>query len=279
MFRYRILFIIVTILFGLDASAQTVTLDFGGDGDGEFSSRFLSLIAAVTVLGLAPSLLVAVTSFTRIIVVLSILRTAMGLQQSPPNPVLIGLALFLTFFIMRVPFEQAYNEGLKPYSENQITMEEAYEKTSKPIQGFMLEHTRDRDLELFMSISADTDPNNPRNITIKDEEQEVGELDIDAINAEIDTPLEVIEEKKTEPGFAEITPAFMISELRRAFEIGFLLYLPFLIIDMVISATLMAMGMMMLPPVLISLPFKLIFFVLVDGWHMLAGSLLRSYGV
>ena len=254
--------------FAPEAFAQSVTLDMGGDGDGEFASRFLSIIAAVTVLGLAPSLLVAVTSFTRIIVVLSILRTAMGLQQSPPNPVLIGLALFLTFFIMREPFHDAYTKGIKPYADNRIEMEDAVERSSEPIKQFMLSNTRDKDLELFKEMDKATDP------ALRDGEPE---------DLPPDIPEEALpgggEEMKEDVSFITATPAFMISELRRAFEIGFLLYLPFLIIDMVVSATLMSMGMMMLPPVLISLPFKLIFFVLVDGWHMLAGSLIRSYGI
>lgn len=230
------------LFFVPDVNAQTMSLDLG-EGGGAATSRILQLIALVTILSLAPSILVMVTSFTRIIVVLSFLRSAMGLQQTPPNTVLISLALFLTAFIMTPTFETAYNDGIKPLIENKITEVEALKRSTKPFHTFMLHHVREKDLELFLSIAKKDD--------VKKAE---------------DTPLQVL------------TPAFMISELRRAFEIGFLIFIPFLIIDMLIASTLMAMGMMMLPPVVISLPFKLIFFVLVDGWYTISGSLVKSFG-
>ena len=204
----------------------------------------MQVIALITVLSLAPSILVMVTSFVRIMVVLAFLRTAMGTQQTPPNQVLISLALFLTFFIMMPTFERAYDTGIKPMIEDEITEIEAFERVSVPFRDFMLQHVREQDLNLFVDI-ARVDPNTVR-----------------AANM----PMRIL------------IPAFMISELRRAFEIGFLIFLPFLIIDMVVASVLMAMGMMMLPPIIIALPFKIIFFVLVDGWFMIVGSLVRSFG-
>jgi flagellar biosynthetic protein FliP len=229
-------------LFVLPASAQSFTLDLG-DG-ATTSGRIIQLMALITVLSLAPSILVMVTSFTRIVVVLSFLRNAMGLQQTPPNAVLISLALFLTAFIMAPVAETAYRDGILPLMENKVTEAEAFERTMKPLHAFMLDHTRDQDLKLFIDLAK-----------------------LPAIEAREQTPLRAL------------VPAFMISELRRAFEIGFLLFVPFLIIDMVVASILMSMGMMMLPPVVISLPFKLIFFVLVDGWYLVAGSLVQSFGV
>jgi len=195
------------------------------------------------VLSLAPGILMMVTSFTRIIVVFSLLRSALGTQQTPPNIVAISLALFMTAFIMADTFETAWRNGINPLIEEEIDEQEAFTETVAPFRAFMLAQVRDKDLQLFEDIA------------------QVGPAET-GLNA----PLQVL------------VPAFMISELRRAFEIGFLLYLPFVIIDMVIASVLMSMGMMMVPPVTISLPFKLIFFVLVDGWYMVAGSLVRSFG-
>lgn len=223
------------------AYAQSVNFNLG---DGPTSTaKIVQLVLLVTVLGLAPSILVMATSFTRIIVVLSFLRSAMGVQQTPPNIVLISLALFLTLFIMQPVFQEAWDNGIKPLTDNQITEEAAFDKTVAPFHAFMLSHTREKDLKLFIDLGK-----------------------IDKIAEPKDTPLRVL------------VPAFMITELRRAFEIGFLLFLPFLIIDMVVASILMSMGMMMLPPPTISLPFKIIFFVLVDGWYLVAGSLIQSYG-
>ncbi len=226
------------------AAAQALTIDFDlGDG-GSAATRLIQIILLLTVLSLAPSILIMVTSFARIVIVLSFLRTALGTQQSPPNAVLISLALFLTAFIMAPVFEKAYEDGILPYIEEDISEEQAMELTAEPFRTFMLRHVREKDLALFMNMAPDTQ-----------------------VESAEETPYQIL------------IPAFMISELRRAFEIGFLLFVPFLIIDMLVASVLMAMGMMMLPPVLISLPFKLIFFVLVDGWYMVAGSLVRSFGV
>jgi flagellar biosynthetic protein FliP len=229
-------------LSALPAAAQSFTLDLG-DG-ATTTSRIIQLMALITVLSLAPSILVMVTSFTRIVVVLSFLRNAIGLQQTPPNAVLISLALFLTAFIMAPTAETAYREGIAPLMENKLSETEALERTMKPLHAFMLNHTRDQDLKLFIDLAK----------------------------------LPEVETREQAP-LRALIPAFMISELRRAFEIGFLLFVPFLIIDMVVASILMSMGMMMLPPVVISLPFKLIFFVLVDGWYLVAGSLVQSFGV
>jgi len=187
-------------------------------------------------------MLVMITSFTRLIIVFSLLRTAMGAQQTPPSMVLISLALFLTFFIMQPTLEQSYNEGIAPLIAEEITEAEAFERSVAPMHKFMMRHVRPQDLQLFMDIGQ-----------------------IEAVDTVEDTPLRAL------------IPAFMISELKRAFEIGFLLFMPFLIIDMVVASVLMSMGMMMLPPVMISLPFKLIFFVLVDGWYLVVGSLVKSF--
>lgn len=224
--------------------AQAITLDLGQDAtSGTVTGRIIQLLVIITVLSLAPSILIMMTSFTRIIVVLSLLRTAIGIQQTPPNTVLVALALFLTMFIMTPTLTDAYNNGLVPLINEEINEEEALMATAAPFRDFMAAHVRESDLELFMEVS--------------------------------NTEAESIEEVP----FHVITPAFMISELRRAFEIGFMLFLPFLIIDMVTAFILMSMGMMMLPPIIISLPFKIIFFVLVDGWYLVAGSLLQSFNV
>jgi flagellar biosynthetic protein FliP len=221
--------------------AQDISINFGPGGG--LTERVLQLVALMTVLSLAPSILVMVTSFTRIVVVLSLLRTALGTATAPPNTVIISLALFLTAFVMGPAFERAYDLGVKPLVNNEITAEQAFERASDPFRAFMLKNVREKDLKLFVDMSREAAP---------------ARLE--------DLPLRVV------------VPAFMISELKRAFEIGFLLFLPFLVIDLVVASVLMSMGMMMLPPVVVSLPFKLIFFVLVDGWSLVAGSLVQSYG-
>ena len=226
-----------------EALAQALTFDLGAETAGTATGRIIQLIALITILSLAPSILVMMTSFTRIVVVLSFLRTAMGLQQTPPNSVVVSLALFLTAFVMMPTLEQVYDQALEPLIAEDINEFEAFDLAQAPVRDFMLRHVRENDLQLFMDL----------------------------------TETEQVESPEATPMRALI-PAFMISELRRAFEIGFLLFLPFLIIDMVVASILMSMGMMMLPPVMISLPFKLIFFVLVDGWYMVAGSLVQSYG-
>ncbi len=228
------------VLIPAFAYAQNVTIDFGDETT--LTERAIQLIGLVTILAIAPSILVMVTSFTRIVVVLSLLRTAIGLQSAPPNSVMISLALFLTAFIMAPTLQLSYDNGVAPLVAGQIEFEEAFDEAAKPIHSFMLNNVREKDVELFMDLSQEPIPEEPEAL-----------------------PLQVL------------IPAFMISELRRAFEIGFLLFLPFIIIDMVVASVLMSMGMMMLPPIVISLPFKLIFFVLVDGWALVAGSLVRSF--
>jgi flagellar biosynthetic protein FliP len=231
----------VLLLLAPDALAQTVTLDLGDSGSS--TGHLVQLLLMLTVLSLAPAILITVTSFTRIIVVLSFLRSALGTQQTPPNIVLVSLALFLTGFVMAPSLQSSYDNGIAPLIENKIDDTTAFERTVAPLHDFMMGHVRSQDLELFTGM-AKIEP---------------------SANAK-DTPLRTL------------VPAFMVSELRRAFEIGFLLFLPFLVIDIVVASILMSMGMMMLPPVTISLPFKLIFFVLVDGWYLVAGSLVQSFG-
>ncbi|MEC8774944.1 MAG: flagellar type III secretion system pore protein FliP [Pseudomonadota bacterium] len=221
--------------------AQSFNLDFGEGGSS--TASIVQLVVLLTVISLAPSILVMVTSFARIVIVLSLLRTALGTQGAPPNSVMVSLALFMTFFIMQPTLETAYDQGVAPLIEEQITEEQAFDRTMAPVKGFMLRHVREKDIDLFRQMAN------------------VGNIENQA-----DTPLRVL------------VPAFMISELKRAFEIGFLIFIPFLIIDMVVASVLMSMGMMMLPPVMISLPFKLIFFVLVDGWYLVVGSLVQSFG-
>ncbi len=231
---------VAILLLPSGVMAQDISIDFGDDGT--LTERAVQLIGLITVLALAPSILVMVTSFTRIIIILSLLRTAIGLQTAPPNSVMISLALFLTAFVMGPTLQQSYDEGLAPLLEGRMEYQEAFDKGAAPFHKFMRVNVRDKDIQLFMDMSGEDVPE-----TIEDLSLTV------------------------------LIPAFMISELRRAFEIGFLLFLPFIIIDMVVASVLMAMGMMMLPPVVISLPFKLIFFVLVDGWHLVAGSIVRSF--
>ena len=231
----------VALLWAGPAAAQSISVDLGAR-DGQFTARTIQLVALVTVLSLAPSILMVATSFTRIVVVLSLLRTAIGAAQTPPNTVLVGLALFLTAFVMAPTFEAAYEKGVAPLVAGEIDEAEAFTRTVAPFREFMLANTREKDLVAFFDMAKTKPP---------------------AEKAE--TPLQVL------------VPAFMVSELRRAFEIGFLLFIPFLVIDLVVSSILMGMGMMMLPPITISLPFKLIFFVLVDGWSLVAGSLVQSF--
>ena len=233
----------LALFFSFPAAAQNLSLNLSGGEGGGSATQIIQMIALVTVISLAPSILIMVTAFVRIIVSLSLLRTALGLQQTPPNTVLISLAMFLTFFVMAPTFQKAYDEGISPYMNEQINEKEAFDKSVKPFHAFMAHYTREKDLKLFSDMA-----------------KLPAETKIETV------PLHVI------------IPAFMISELRRAFEIGFMLFLPFLIIDMVVASVLMAMGMMMLPPSVISLPFKIIFFVLVDGWYLISGSLVQSYG-
>ncbi len=211
-------------------------------GGGLFSDKLMQIVALITILSIAPAILIMMTSFVRIVVVLSLLRTAIGIQQSPPNSVIVSLALFLTLFVMTPTLKDAYAAGIEPLTRNQITTEEALTRASVPVKKFMLAHVRESDFKLFLDMAKAPLPKQPAEATI-----------------------------------STLAPAFMLSELKRAFEIGFLIFVPFLVIDMAVASILMSMGMMMLPPVIISLPFKLIFFVLVDGWRLISGSLVESY--
>ena len=237
-----IIAIVGSLLMTDPVIAQSFSLDLGQGGP-TATERLIQLFLLVTVMALAPSILIMTTSFIRIVIVLSFLRTAMGAQQTPPNQVLMALALFLTFFIMAPTFEASWEQGVRPYIDGQIEESEAFEKSLKPLHNFMQKFVRDQDLKLFMNIA------NIPTITTRD-----------------DIPIKIL------------IPAFIISELRRAFEIGFLVFIPFLVIDMVVASVLMSMGMMMLPPIIIALPFKIIFFVLVDGWFLIVGSLVQSFG-
>jgi flagellar biosynthetic protein FliP len=231
---------LASLVFPAAALAQAININLG-TGAG-LTERVVQLVGLMTVLSLAPSIMIMTTSFVRIVVVLSLLRTAIGLQQSPPNSVIISLALFLTAIVMGPTLQRSYDEGVKPLLDQQIELPAAFDAAGAPVKLFMLQQVDRDDLALFVKLSKIPKP-----------------------ATAVDTPLQVV------------TPAFMISELKRAFEIGFLLFIPFLVIDLVVASVLMSMGMMMLPPVVISLPFKLIFFVLVDGWALVAGSLVESF--
>lgn len=231
----------LAMLASSPAIAQQINLDLGEGAS--TTGRIVQMIMLMTVLSLAPSILVMVTSFTRIVIVLSFIRHALGTQTSPPNSVIVSLALFLTGFVMAPTFEAAYEQGIHPLIENKIDEFTAFDRTVKPLSAFMIRQVRDQDLKLFLDLSHTPELSKTDEVPLK-----------------------------------ALIPAFMISELRRAFEMGFLIFLPFLIIDMVIASVLMSMGMMMLPPSTVSMPFKLIFFVLVDGWYLVCGSLVQSFG-
>jgi flagellar biosynthetic protein FliP len=226
----------------------------GGQLEGGLTPAILQLIALLTLLAVVPSLLVMATSFTKFVVVLSVLRSALGLQQSPPNMVIVGLAMFLTLFVMQPTFERAWENGVSPYLDGISGPEAAFTDTLEPFRDFMAGNVRPKDLALFEELAAKRDPVPAEG------------------GAETAAPAD------DRPTLTTLIPAFMMSELRKAFTIAFLIFVPFLVIEMIVSSVLMAMGMMMLPPVVVSLPFKLIFFVLVDGWWLLGGSLVRSYG-
>jgi len=235
------------LLPAVTASAQppslpNISLNIGGNAEQGKAATVVQLLLILTVLSLAPALLMMVTSFTRIIIVLSLVRNALGVQQMPSNQIIIGLALFLTFFIMAPVWQQVNEEALKPYYEDRINGEEALALASTPVKNFMLKQTREKDLALFVKLSKEKRPEKPMDITL---------------------PV--------------LIPAFVISELKTAFQIGFLIFLPFFIIDIVVASILLSMGMMMLPPIMISLPFKLLLFVLVDGWYLIVESLVRSF--
>ena len=244
-------FAIVTIFFTTKVFAAPeslgipdVNISVGGEGTPKDYVDNIKLLILLTILTLLPSIIIMMTCFTRIIIVFSFLKNALGAQQSIPNQVLVGLALFLTIFIMQPVYTSINDNAFKPFMENTINQEQAFEAGSKPIRDFMLKQTRQKDLELFIETS-------------KIDKEEITKDNI---------PLHVV------------IPAFAISELKTAFQIGFLLFLPFLIIDMVVASVLMSMGMFMLPPVMIALPFKLLLFVMVDGWYLIVKSLVLSFG-
>ena len=224
-------------------SLPSINLSVGGDSDEPVRiSAALQLLFLFTVLSLAPAILVMMTSFTRIVIVLSLLRHALGTQQMPANQIIIGLALFLTFFIMTPVWNEVNSKALQPYVNEEISAEKALDLATQPIKKFMLKQTREKDIALFVKISRGDKPQKPADIKLQ-----------------------------------VLMPAFAISELKTAFQIGFMIYLPFLILDMVVASVLLSMGMMMLPPIMISLPFKLLLFVLVDGWNLVVGSLVQSF--
>jgi flagellar biosynthetic protein FliP len=224
-----------SVPYSLDVSLTT-------NDDSQNLSSTLQMLLVLTVIGLAPSILIMVTSFTRIIIVLHFVRSALGTQTTPPNQVLIGLALFLTFFIMSPVFTKVNTEAITPLSKGEITQEEAFDKGLEPIRNFMFEQTNEKDLKLFLNIA---------------EIYEVNDI------SEVPTTV--------------LIPSFIISELRTAFIIGFVIYIPFIVIDMVVASTLMSMGMMMLPPTTISMPFKILLFVLADGWNLIIGQLVKTF--
>ena len=236
-----ILFLLTPLAFGAD-TIPTVNLSLSSPDTPQQLVTSLNLLVVLTILVLAPSLLFVMTSFLRLLIVFSFLRQALGTQQMPPSQILVSLAMVLTFFIMEPVATESYEKAVKPYLASQISYQVAFERGTVPFKGFMIRNTREKDLALFFRIRH---LENPKNIE--------------------EVPLTVA------------VPAFMISELKTAFEIGFLLFLPFLVVDMVVSSVLMSMGMMMLPPVMISLPFKLLIFVLVDGWNLLVGKLVESF--
>jgi flagellar biosynthetic protein FliP len=246
--RFTIGAVIILILlsaacaFAEPLTLPNVSLSIGGTADPGKAATIIQLLFILTVLSLAPAILLMLTSFTRIVVVFSLLRHALGTQQMPPNQIVIGLALFLTFFIMAPVWQKVNNDALKPYYEEQITSEKALSLASTPVKEFMLKQTRERDLALFVQIAKEKRP-----------------------------------EKQEDISLLVLIPAFVISELKTAFQIGFLIYMPFFIIDIVVASILLSMGMMMLPPIMISLPFKLLLFVLVDGWYLIVGSMVRSF--
>ncbi|MFC5702121.1 flagellar type III secretion system pore protein FliP [Cohnella faecalis] len=239
-----LLFLQTAVLaFGGSAFADSPLIDISvGDGKEPVGASSLSLLLIITVLSLAPAILVLMTSFTRIVIVLGFVRTSLGTQQMPPNQVLIGLALFMTLFVMSPTLSKVNSEALQPYLKSEISQTEALQKASVPMKEFMYKHTRAKDLLLFMNYTKTEKPESYQDIPI-----------------------------------TVLVPAYAISELKTAFQMGFMIFIPFLVIDMVVASTLMAMGMMMLPPVMISLPFKILLFVLVDGWYLIVKSLLTSF--
>lgn len=244
MIRYLLLIAAMIAVPELAQAQQFPTNLFGGPVDGSAASWIIRTFGLLTILSIAPGILIMVTSFPRFIIAFSILRSGMGLSSTPSNMILTSLALFMTFYVMSPTMDQSWREGVKPLLDNQMTETEAVPKMAEPFRTFMIANTRDKDLRLFVDL-ANERKQNP------------------VVDGKID--------------YRVLIPAFMLSEIRRGFEIGFLIILPFLVIDMIVSTITMAMGMMMLPPTSISLPFKILFFVLIDGWNLLVGSLVRSF--
>jgi flagellar biosynthesis protein FliP len=241
----RAFLILIAVLIPTAAMAQIPDLStLLPAGEGSASGRIIQMVGLLTVLSLAPGLLIMVTSFTRFIVALSFLRTGLGLQTTPANIVMISLALFLTFYVMAPTFDRAWKDGVQPLMQNEISEKEAYSRITNPFRDFMLAHVREKDLLTFENLAAENLRSQP-----------------DGQKADLRV----------------IIPAFMISELRRAFEIGFLIVMPFLVIDMIVATLTMSMGMMMMPPTVFSLPFKVLFFVLIDGWNLISVGLVRSF--
>jgi flagellar biosynthetic protein FliP len=243
---FGVALVLLLVLVGA-AAAQTPSLsDVLPQNDTAASSRIIQLVALITVLSIAPGILVTVTCFTRFVIALSFLRAGLGLPTTPSNLILISLALFMTFFVMAPVADRVWKEGIQPYIANEITEQEAYERASVPLREFMLKHVREKDLVLFTELARER-------------------FEFTAVEpAQVDLRI--------------LVPAFMISEIRRGFEIGFLIIIPFLVIDLIVATITMSMGMMMMPPTTISLPFKILFFVLIDGWNLLVSGLISSYG-
>ena len=241
----RLLLVLLAVSLPSAAFAQIPDLStLIPPGQGSASGRIIQMVALLTVLSLAPGLLIMVTSFTRFVVALSFLRTGLGLQTTPANIVMISLSLFMTFYVMAPTFDRAWREGVQPLMENEISEKEAYTRVTEPFREFMLAQVRDKDLQTFENLAAESLRSKP---------------DGERVDLRV------------------LIPAFMVSELRRAFEIGFLIVLPFLVIDMIVATLTMSMGMMMMPPTVFALPFKVLFFVLIDGWNLLAVGLVRSF--
>jgi len=241
-FIFGIFFSSYTSIYSAEVSIPKIDIGITPAKSPKDVSATIQILILLTILTLAPAILMLMTSFTRIIIVLSFLRQALGSQQIPPNQILIGLALFMTFYIMTPVGTEIYNKAWEPYKDNKITLDEALKNSVKPLRQFMFKQTREKDLALFIFLSKSQRPKNQN-----------------------DVPTGVL------------IPAFIISELKTAFIVGFLIYVPFLIIDMVVASTLMSMGMLMLPPVMISLPFKILLFILVDGWHLISRALIVSF--
>ncbi len=245
MIRLIYLFVAMIATPGLANAQQSPADLLNLPVDGSAASWIIRTFGLLTVLSVAPGILMMVTSFPRFVIAFSILRSGMGLATTPSNMILVSMALFMTFYVMAPTFDRAWNEGAQPLLQNQITEAEAVQRIAEPFRVFMSANTRDKDLQLFVDIARER-------------------------NQSVGTPQAI--------DYRVLVPAFMLSEIRRGFEIGFLIILPFLVIDMIVAAITMAMGMMMLPPTSISLPFKILFFVLIDGWNLLVGSLVRSFG-